>query len=225
MIVVIVPAAGTGSRFGGQLPKQFLPLGGKPIIQHVVERFLLEEAVSRVIVPVSELLLAAVSQGPSDRITWVAGGETRQQSVIRGLAEAGDAELVAVHDAARPMFSPQLFHAVVEAARAMGAALPVVPVTDTIHLMNDDATIASTLDRRMLGAAQTPQCFRTELLREILDRAVREGIDGTDEAGLAARFGHRVHAVPGDPRNLKITLPEDLEVAESYLRQWSEASS
>jgi 2-C-methyl-D-erythritol 4-phosphate cytidylyltransferase len=225
MIVVIVPAAGTGSRFGGQLPKQFLPLGGKPIIQHVVERFLLEEAVSRVIVPVSELLLAAVSQGPSDRITWVAGGETRQQSVIRGLAEAGDAELVAVHDAARPMFSPQLFHAVVEAARATGAALPVVPVTDTIHLMNDDATIASTLDRRMLGAAQTPQCFRTELLREILDRAVREGIDGTDEAGLAARFGHRVHAVPGDPRNLKITLPEDLEVAESYLRQWSEASS
>ncbi len=223
-IVVIVPAAGSGSRFGGQLPKQFLPLGGKPIIQHVVERFLLDDAVSRVIVPVSELLLAAVSKSPSDRITWVAGGETRQQSVIRGLAEVGDAELVAVHDAARPLFSAELFHAVAEAARAVGAALPVVPVTDTIHEMNDDATIARTLDRSMLGAAQTPQCFRTELLREILDRAVREGIDGTDEAGLAARFGHRVHAVPGDPRNLKITLPEDLEVAESYLRQWSQSS-
>ena len=223
-IVVIVPAAGTGSRFGGQLPKQFLPLGGKPIIQHVVERFLLDDAVSRVIVPVSELLLAAVSKSPSDRITWVAGGETRQQSVIRGLAEVDDAELVAVHDAARPLFSAELFHAVAEAARAVGAALPVVPVTDTIHEMNDDATIARTLDRSMLGAAQTPQCFRTELLREVLDRAVREGIDGTDEAGLAARFGHRVHAVPGDPRNLKITLPEDLEVAESYLRQWSQSS-
>jgi 2-C-methyl-D-erythritol 4-phosphate cytidylyltransferase len=223
-VVVIVPAAGTGSRFGGQIPKQFLPLGGKPIIQHVVERFLLDEAVSRVVVPVSELLLAAVSQSPSDRITWVAGGETRQQSVIRGLAEAGDAELIAVHDAARPLFSAQLFHAVVEAARATGAALPVVPVSDTIHVMNDDATIASTLDRSMLGAAQTPQCFRTELLREILERAVREDIDGTDEAGLAARFGHPVHAVPGDPHNLKITLPEDLEVAESYLRQWSQGS-
>jgi 2-C-methyl-D-erythritol 4-phosphate cytidylyltransferase len=144
--------------------------------------------------------------------------------VIRGLAEAGDAELIAVHDAARPLFSAELFQAVVEAARATGAALPVVPVADTIHVMNEDATIASTLDRSMLGAAQTPQCFRTELLREILDRAVREGIDGTDEAGLAARFGHRVRAVPGDPRNLKITLPEDLELAESYLRQWSQSS-
>ena len=223
-VVVIVPAAGTGSRFGGQIPKQFLTLGGKPIIQHVVERFLLDDFVSRVIVPVSELLLASVRQGATDRISWVAGGDTRQQSVIRGVAEAGGAEIIAVHDAARPLFSADLFHAVVEGARQFGAALPVVPVSDTIHVMNEDATVASTLDRSMLGAAQTPQAFRAGLLREVLERAQREGIDGTDEAGLTARFGHKVHAVPGDPRNLKITLPEDLEIAESYLRQWSSAS-
>jgi 2-C-methyl-D-erythritol 4-phosphate cytidylyltransferase len=143
--------------------------------------------------------------------------------VTRGLAEADEAELIAVHDAARPLFSYAIFHAVIAAAREIGAALPVVPVSDTIHVMNRDATVAETLDRTMLGAAQTPQCFRAEILRDILDRAQREGIEGTDEAGLAVHYGYAVRGVPGASRNLKITVPEDLELAESYLRQWSEA--
>jgi 2-C-methyl-D-erythritol 4-phosphate cytidylyltransferase len=208
-IVVIVPAAGTGSRFGGQIPKQFQQLAGKPIVQHVIERFLLDESV----------LLSGVKN--SERVTFVAGGETRQQSVMRGLDEAGDAEIVAVHDAVRPLFAMEMFHAVAMAAREHGAALPIVPVTDTIHVMTEQATVSETLDRKMLGAAQTPQCFRLDVFREVMDRAVREKIDGTDEAGLAARFGHRVQAVAGDPRNLKITLPEDLFIAESYLQQWN----
>lgn len=218
-VAVIVPAAGTGSRFGGALPKQFQTLAGKPVIQHVIERFLLEEIVVRVVVPVAPVLLERVKN--SERVTFVAGGDTRQQSVIRALAEVGEAELIAVHDAARPLFSMAIFHAVIDAARDAGAALPVVPVADTIHVMNADGTVAETLDRTMLGAAQTPQCFRADILRDILGRAEREGIEGTDEAGLAARFGHRVRAVPGDPRNLKITVPEDLAIAESYLQQWS----
>ncbi|HYC91776.1 MAG TPA: 2-C-methyl-D-erythritol 4-phosphate cytidylyltransferase [Thermoanaerobaculia bacterium] len=219
-VVVIVPAAGTGSRFGSGVPKQFQPLAGKPLVQHVIERFLLDEHVTRVIVPVAEVLLASVKN--SERVSFVAGGATRQQSVINGLAEADEAELIAVHDAARPLFSPAIFHAVIAAAREAGAALPVIPVADTIHVMNEDATVAQTLDRAMLGAAQTPQCFRAEILREVLERAAREQIEGTDEAGLAVRFGYTVRGVPGDPRNLKITVPEDLELAESYLRQWSE---
>jgi 2-C-methyl-D-erythritol 4-phosphate cytidylyltransferase len=218
-LVVVVPAAGTGSRFGGGLPKQFQTLVGKPLIQHVIERFLLDDLVMRVVVPVAEVLLANVKN--SERVQFVAGGQTRQQSVIRGVAEAEDAELIAVHDAARPLFSSAIFHAVVNAARESGAALPVIPVADTIHVMNADSTIAQTLDRSMLGAAQTPQCFRADILRDVLARAEREGIDGTDEAGLAARFGYTVRAVPGDPRNLKITVPEDLALAESYLQQWS----
>lgn len=218
-VVVIIPAAGTGSRFGGALPKQFQTLGGKPVIQHVIERFLLDDLVTRVVVPVAPVLLERVKN--SERVSFVAGGDTRQQSVIRALADAGEAELIAVHDAARPLFSMAIFHAVVDAAREAGAALPVIPVADTIHVMNADGTVAETLDRAMLGAAQTPQCFRAEILRDILARAEREGIEGTDEAGLAARFGYRVRAVPGDPRNLKITVPEDLAIAESYLQQWS----
>lgn len=221
-LVVIVPAAGTGSRFGSGVPKQFQPLAGKPLVQHVIERFLLDENVTRVVVPVADVLLGSVKN--SDRVSFVAGGETRQQSVIHGLAEAEDAELIAVHDAARPLFSTAIFHAVIAAAREVGAGLPVIPVSDTIHVMNADATIKQTLDRTMLGAAQTPQCFRAEILRDILERAQREGIEGTDEAGLAVRFGYAVKGVPGDPRNLKITVPEDLEVAESYLKQWSDAS-
>jgi len=218
-IAVIVPAAGTGSRFGGALPKQFQTLAGKPVIQHVIERFLLDELVTRVVVPVAPVLLERVKN--SERVTFVSGGDTRQQSVIRALAEVGEPELIAVHDAARPLFSMAIFHAVIDAAREAGAALPVVPVADTIHVMNADGTVAETLDRTMLGAAQTPQCFHAAILRDILARAEREGIEGTDEAGLAARFGYRVRAVPGDPRNLKITVPEDLAIAESYLQQWS----
>lgn len=222
-LVVIIPAAGSGSRFGGDLPKQFVSLAGKPLIQHVIERFLAEAAVTRVIVPVAEQLVATIAQSGGDRVLFVAGGATRQQSVIRGLAEVEDAELVAIHDAARPLFSTSILEAVVAAAREVGAALPVVPVTDTIHRMNDDATIAETPDRRMLAAAQTPQCFRADILRRVLDRASAEGVEGTDEAGLAARYGFIVKAVPGDPRNLKITVPEDLAIAESYLMQWSDA--
>jgi len=219
-LVVIIPAAGTGSRFGGgPVPKQFQPLAGKPILQHVIERFLLDENVARVIVAVAPPLLATIKN--TERVTFVAGGERRQDSVWQGVVEAGDAELIAVHDAVRPLFSHDMFSAVVAAAREVGAALPVVPVADTIHVMTDHATVESTLDRTMLAAAQTPQAFRGTVLRDVLERAAREKIEGTDEAGLAARFGYTVKAVPGDPRNLKITVPEDLAIAESYLQQWS----
>jgi 2-C-methyl-D-erythritol 4-phosphate cytidylyltransferase len=220
-LVVIIPAAGTGSRFGGgPVPKQFQPLAGKPILQHVIERFLLDADVARVIVAVAAPLLATIKN--TERVTFVAGGERRQDSVWRGVVEAGDeAELIAVHDAVRPLFSHDMFAAVVAAAREVGAALPVIPVADTIHVMTDNATVESTLDRQMLAAAQTPQCFHARVLRDVLERATREKIEGTDEAGLAARFGYTVKAIPGDPRNLKITVPEDLAIAESYLQQWS----
>lgn len=220
-LIVIVPAAGTGERFGGgPVPKQFQPLAGKPILQHVIERFLLSATVTRVIVPVAQALLSTIKN--TERVTFVAGGETRQESVSRGVIEAGsDAELIAVHDAVRPLFSHEMFDLVIAAAREVGAALPVIPVPDTIHVMTENATVASTLDRSMLAAAQTPQCFHANVLRDVLERASREKIEGTDEAGLAARFGYTVKAVPGDPRNLKITVPEDLAIAESYLQQWS----
>lgn len=219
-VVVIVPAAGSGSRFGGDIPKQFRTLGGRPLVQRVVERFLFDEGVARVVVPVAEVLLAAVKQSGGDRVMFVAGGETRLQSVMRGLEHVGeDVDVVAVHDAVRPFFAYETLHAVVAAAREHGAALPVLPVPDTIHLIENDV-VKSTPDRSNLAAAQTPQAFRIEVLRDVLARAAQEGEDATDEAGLAARYGYTVRAVKGDSMNFKITRPEDLVMAERVIAEW-----
>ena len=218
-IVVIVPAAGAGTRFGGEIPKQFRQLGGKPLVQRVVERFLFDSRVTRVVVPVAEMLLSVVSQSNEDRVAFVAGGATRLQSVARGLEHAGDADLIAVHDAVRPFFALETFHAALAAAQEHGAALPVIALADTVHVVAENR-ILSTPDRSTLAAAQTPQCFRAEVLRDVVARAQRDGDDATDEAGLAAKYGHTVKTVPGDSMNFKITRLEDLAMAERVLAEW-----
>jgi 2-C-methyl-D-erythritol 4-phosphate cytidylyltransferase len=221
-VLVIIPAAGSGTRFGGAVPKQFQPLGGKPMVQYVVERFLVDEHVHRVIVAVAEPLLATVRQAPQDRVQFVAGGATRQQSVASALAAAGDeCDVVAVHDAVRPFFRMATFHAAVEMAREHDAAFPGVPVADTLHVTREDGQLAGTIDRSTIVAAQTPQCFRLDVLRDVLARAEREMLDTTDEAGLAAQFGYDVRVVPGDPFNMKITRAEDLALAEAHFDEWS----
>jgi 2-C-methyl-D-erythritol 4-phosphate cytidylyltransferase len=219
-VLVIIPAAGSGTRFGGDVPKQFQPLSGKPLVQRVVERFLFDPMVTRVIVPVMEPLVDAVKSSPGERVTFVAGGATRLQSVTRGLEAAkGDFDLIAIHDAVRPFFSLDTFHATLDAAREHGAAFPGISLPDTVHQIANEA-IAKTLDRGVLVAAQTPQCFRADVLREILARAAREDADATDEAGLAAKYGHHVHLVRGDSMNFKITRAEDLVMAERIYAEW-----
>jgi len=221
-VLVIVPAAGAGARFGGDIPKQFRMLGGRAILQRVVERFLFDANVQRVVVPVHEMLLSTVANSPGERVQFVAGGATRQESVTRGLEAAGDVQdVVAIHDAVRPFFSYETFHAAIAAAREHGASFPAVPVADTIHEIANDRVIA-TPDRRSLVAAQTPQCFRVEVLRDVLARAAREGDDATDEAGLAAKYGYVVKPVAGDSLNFKITRPEDLVMAERIFAEWGE---
>jgi 2-C-methyl-D-erythritol 4-phosphate cytidylyltransferase len=219
-VLVIIPAAGSGTRFGGDVPKQFQPLGGKPLVQRAVERFLFDPIVTRVIVPVMEKLVDVVKSSPGERVTFVAGGDTRLQSVMRGLeASGGEFDLVAIHDAVRPFFSLDTFHATLDAAREHGAAFPGISLPDTVHEIANEA-IAKTLDRSVLVAAQTPQCFRADVLREIVARAAREDADATDEAGLAAKYGHHVHLVRGDSMNFKITRPEDLVMAERIWAEW-----
>ena len=119
----------------------------------------------------------------------------------------------------RPFFAIETFHAALAAAGEFGAALPVIPLADTVHVVADDR-IVSTPDRSTLAGAQTPQCFRAEVLREVVARAQREGDDATDEAGLAARYGYTVKTVPGDSMNFKITRLEDLAMAERVLAEW-----
>jgi 2-C-methyl-D-erythritol 4-phosphate cytidylyltransferase len=220
-VLVIIPAAGSGTRFGTAIPKQFQPLAGKPLVQYVVERFLLSGLVEKIVVAVSDPLLATVKQAPGDRVQFVAGGETRQQSVIAAFNAAGtEFDVVAVHDAVRPFFRMRTFEALLDAARESGAALPALPITDTIHVTRD-GMLSATVDRSNLVAAQTPQVFRYDVLRDALDQAMREHFDGTDEAGIAARYGYDVRVIPGDPFNIKITRPEDLAMAEAHFEEWS----
>jgi len=220
-VLVIIPAAGAGTRFGTPIPKQFQPLAGKPLVQYIVERFLLSGLVEKIVVAVSDALLATVKQAPGDRVQFVAGGETRQQSVIAAFNAAGtEFDVVAVHDAVRPFFRMRTFEALLDAARESGAALPALPITDTIHVTRD-GKLSATVDRSNLVAAQTPQVFRYDVLRDALDQALRERFDGTDEAGIAARYGYDVRVIPGDPFNIKITRPEDLAMAEAHFEEWS----
>ena len=215
-VLVIIPAAGSGSRFGGEIPKQFRQLAGQPVLLNTISRFFTVEEVTQIVVAVAEPLLGNVKQ--TDRVRFVAGGTTRQQSVTNAFHGVdGEFELVAVHDAVRPFFRLATFRTLLDAAREHGAALPVMPVTDTIHELRDGA-IARTLDRATLGAAQTPQCFRFDVLKDILKRA---DADTTDEAALAARLGYRVQTIPGDPHNIKITHPDDLALAEAHFEEWS----
>ena len=221
-VLVIIPSAGSGARFGSDVPKQYLDLGGKPVLQHAVERFLAEEIVVRVMLAVAEDRIGETrseARWSDPRITIVAGGATRQQSVTRALQAAKDeADVVAVHDAVRPFIRAGLISDLVDAAARYGASLPVLAVTDTIHVIAD-GRVVETLDRARLGAAQTPQCFRPHVLRDVLARAAEDGVDGTDEAGLAVRYGFEVRSVPGDPLNFKITHAQDLERARRVLEE------
>jgi len=217
--LVIIPAAVSGSRLGGDIPKQFLPLAGTPILLRVIERFFIDERVAHIVVAVAQPLLANVKQ--TERVRFVAGGATRQESVIRALEAAeGEFELVAVHDAVRPFFKTATFHALLDAAAEHGGAFPAMPVTDTIHVARGDRLVA-TPEREQLVAAQTPQCFRIGILHDVLEKAKRDGASGTDEAGLAARYGYEVRVLPGDATNFKITRPEDLAYAESHFEELS----
>ena len=225
-VLVIIPSAGSGSRFGGATPKQYLELDGTPVIERVVERFLRVPGVERVVVPVAMDRLAGLQRAPlsqDSRVMIVAGDSSRQQSVTCALnaVAAERFDVVAVHDAVRPFFHVRTVESLLDAAVTYGASVPVLPVSDTIHVV-EDGRIVQLLDRTRLAAAQTPQCFRIDVLRGLLDRAAAEGVDGTDEAGLAVRYGVEVRVLPGDPTNFKITHQHDWDAALRVLQDWSD---
>lgn len=225
--VVVIPAAGSGSRFGGDTPKQYLPLRGKPVLLHTAEKFARDSSVQRVVICAApdqfERAEALFEDDVTHKIEVVVGGETRQDSVMRGLEALGEHEvIVAVHDAVRPFFSYGLFHSLVELAAERGAAVPLLPLTDTLHRIGE-GMVVETARREEWGLAQTPQCFRLPLLRDALHRARTERLDATDEAAILRRFGHQVHVIAGERHNFKITHPDDLVLAEANFDRWSTA--
>ena len=215
-VAVIVAAGGRGVRVGGEVPKQFRRIGGRTVLEHAVLPFVRSERIGEVVVvlpPDAHGEPAAALRALDPELRIAAGGRRRQDSVAAGLAQvSAAAELVLVHDGARPFCSAGLIARTIEAAAECGAAIPVLEASDTVKEVGpegDALMVRATLPRERVRLAQTPQAFR----REVLAAAValgRAGADATDEATLAERAGHPVRAVPGDPENIKITTPEDL---------------
>jgi 2-C-methyl-D-erythritol 4-phosphate cytidylyltransferase len=223
MNIAIIAAAGTGSRMASDRPKQFLQLAGTPIIFHTLKPFERCESIQEVIVvlppEVSAAFLAeAGKQGLRKLARVVPGGASRADSVKRGLLtiRAATAEIVAVHDGVRPFVTVEEIDNTVAAAQRDGAAILATPVTDTIKLVDGD-TVVKTLERRNLRQALTPQCFRYELLRKAYEQADVSDPSLTDESALVERLGQKVTIVEGSARNIKITTPRDLLIAETFL--------
>lgn len=219
---VLIPAAGSGSRIGGEIPKQYVHVLGEPVLRHTVRAFLDLEGCAEVVIAIDETWKEkaeeAVAGLPNVRFT--AGGSERQHSIRNGLdALASDPEIVLVHDAARPVVSAALIGRVLFAAASRGAAIPALPIGETVKLVNADGTVARTVPRDGLCTAQTPQGFRTDLLRRAYDHARRTGFVGTDDASLVEHLGEPVITVRGDGGNIKITWSEDFGRVEEELRK------
>lgn len=219
-VSAIIAAGGRGARLGGDRPKQFLSLGGRPVLQRSVDAFVLSDPIADVVVALPRGLVDDAPdylRGCAKPVEIVEGGERRQDSVANAFAlVAGRADVVVVHDAARPLVSADLIRRTVEAAIECGAAIAALPATDTVKRGDASRIIVDTLPRGEIFLAQTPQAFRVGVLRDALALASRSA-DATDEAALAEQAGHRVRLVDGDPRNLKITDADDLEMAERLI--------
>ncbi len=225
----IIAAAGIGKRMGGGRPKQYLEVGGVPIICHTLRRFRETGCIESVVIVVEPGREAEVRAEILERYEFpkewrvVSGGKVRQESVANGLAcVPAEIDVVAVHDGVRPFVTPQQIAESVDLAHREGAAIVAAPIKETIKRVEANAILA-TVDRHDLWGAKTPQSFRRALLCEAMESARREGFIGTDEASLVERMGQMVRIIAGDDRNIKITTPEDLIFAEAIFNEWPKA--
>jgi 2-C-methyl-D-erythritol 4-phosphate cytidylyltransferase len=224
LVVALVPAAGRGLRMGGSVPKQFLSLGGEPLIVQSLRTLQASAVVDQIVlaVPLADVEYCENEIVSRYRFTKVgkvvAGGSERQDSVRYALAQIpSDTEIVLIHDAVRPFVTQRMIEEVVAAARKEGAAIIALPMRDTVKQVRTDGTIERTVDRTPLWLAQTPQAFRRELIETAHKKAHAEGIRATDDAFLVEWLGYSVAVVEGSGENIKVTRPEDLVIGEAIL--------
>lgn len=219
----IIPASGRGRRLGKPYNKVFLPLAGVPMLARTLAVFQACEAVEEIVLLVNEDEIRRASDLVSDhRFSKVAaiapGGDSRQDSVRNGLScLSRSAEIVAIHDAARPLVTPEIIVSSIEAARECGAAVAAVSAVDTIKSSGDGRFVTETLDRARLYAVQTPQTFDRLLIESAYERAFADDYLGTDDASLVERIGRQVAIVEGSCENIKVTSPPDIATAEAVL--------
>jgi len=225
MVAAIIPAAGVGVRMQSQIPKPYLLLAGKPILAHTLEVF---EAVREI----QEITVVAhpddleycreeviAPHGFKKVLRLVPGGKERQDSVYHALKtlQQEEPEIILVHDGVRPFITPEYIRRVIKAARRHGGAVMGLPAQDTLKRVNSQGEVIHTLDRKDIWQIQTPQGFQADLLWRAFVEAYSRNFYGTDEASLVEEMGQPVVVIPGDPCNIKITTPEDLQLAEALL--------
>jgi len=230
MVYALIVAGGKGARLKSPQPKQYLLLAGVPILTRTLQAFGACDRIDRIIVVVPPADIAFCREaiippaGLRKSIQVVAGGSRRQDSVYNGLAAIeGDDSIVAIHDGVRPLAAAETIAACVEAARVHGACIPGVPAWETLKQVSAPGIVASTLPREQVWLAQTPQVFRTGIIRAAHAQARQEGFLGTDDACLVERLGQEVRIVLGQRRNIKITTPEDLAIAEALWKSAADA--
>jgi len=219
---VVVVAAGKGARMNHSLPKQYLPLEGKPILAHTLVNLSKISAVDSIVLVVSK-----------DRLDWcrqkiiekfdikkvdkiVAGGKTRTESVRKGLNSLDEnTEIAAIHDGVRPFITQSLFDNIIKYVKQSGAAICAVPLRDTLKTADEQNRVQSTQERKGLWLVQTPQIFKYSLIMKAYKKAEEGSLQATDDAGIVENLPHPVKIVEGSPLNIKITTPEDLVLAEA----------
>jgi 2-C-methyl-D-erythritol 4-phosphate cytidylyltransferase len=226
-VTAIIVAAGEGRRMGGAISKSFLPIAGRPLVLRTLDRFFSTRKIEKVIVVVANQELRQsqelIESDPNlSHRSWVlqAGGATRQESVRRGLDRLEpDCEIVAIHDGARPFVSSSLIDRCIDEAYRVGSVVIGVPVRDTIKVVSEEHWVQATPARNALWEVQTPQVFRKDIILQAHDWAGRHGIEATDDSTLVEQIGERVFLLEGERTNIKITVPEDLLLAEALLRE------
>lgn len=220
---VLVVAGGQGLRMGSDLPKQFIPVAGKPVLMHTLEAFNRYDSSVRLILVLPEShqaywheLCAKYNFNISHQIT--SGGETRFHSVCNGLKLVTSSGLVAVHDGVRPLVSSEVIAACFKEAALHGTAIPVLPMVDSLREYTEDGSIP--VDRARYCAVQTPQVFKSELLLSAYERPYE--LCFTDDASAVESSGYAVNLIPGNRENIKITTPFDLLITEAVLNQRSQ---
>jgi 2-C-methyl-D-erythritol 4-phosphate cytidylyltransferase len=228
----LIPAAGRGQRMGLEIEKQFLHLGGKPLLAYTLARFEETPGIDCVVVivpPGRETFCYQEIVEPARlrKVTHVvAGAETRQGSVTAGFRCLDETiDVVVIHDGARPFVTPSLIRAAIDAAVQDGSAVAAIPESDTLKRVSGEGTVLETVDRRNLWRAQTPQAFRRPILQHALAYAAEHNLDATDEASIVEALSWPVRIVLGSMWNFKITSPDDLVVAQLLLGQHTNAGS
>ncbi|MCB1083738.1 MAG: 2-C-methyl-D-erythritol 4-phosphate cytidylyltransferase [Simkania sp.] len=217
-IAVILLAGGTGSRMGGPIPKQFLPLKGQPIVQYSFDLFLSLPEISEIVVVCKPQFQTFFEKSPLKAIQFALPGKERQDSVASGFTHVSPScDYVLIHDSARPLIQEEKVRQLIEEGLLIGAATLGVPMKYTVKEVDENGIVKKTLDRSRLYNIQTPQLLRRDILAKGLKKAQKQGLTLTDDVSLAELIRHPVKIVYGSDENLKITTPEDFEVAKQLV--------